>query len=312
MPAPCISILIAAYNPRYLRAALRSVAAQTRSDVEIIVRDDSRGGEVRAVVDAFAAHCPLPLDYRHNEAQLGVRRNYERCFADCRGDYIKFLNDDDLLDATCLERLARALDDNPTVLLATSHRRRIDERDSPLRDSPATTPVLARDALIAGDDIVNALLLLGMNFVGEPSTAMFRRSGIADGAPLFDFLGDPGRGVADVVLWCRLAQQAPVAFLAPRLSSFRVHPEQRQGVSDVRTMGTQSIQSMRAKWLALNRHLQVPPNLLRTQALPTAGANVTDDWEYVAIPAFAQAGSDLQQQVDDWRARRHPFFAAGG
>ncbi len=313
MSTPRISVLIAAYNPRYLKAALQSVAAQTIAGLEIVVRDDSRTDAVESIVRTFAAESGAVVDYQRNEAQLGVRRNYERCFAASRGEYIKFLNDDDLLDRDCLERLARALDDNPGADLATSHRRRIDERGSPLRDWPATTPVLEQDSLVNGDDVINALLLLGLNFVGEPSTAMFRRSAIADGTPLFDFLGDPGRGVSDLVLWCRLAQRGPVAFLAARLSSFRIHGEQRQTLSEVRTLGANSILSMREKWLLLGKHLDVPPNVLRVSPLPTAGttASTANGWVYAPIPAFVPSGSDLQRLVVDWQARRHPFFTAG-
>lgn len=307
MSSPRVSILIAAYNPRFLRAALNSVAAQTEQDVEVVIRDDSRGDAVATVVEAFTAQSSLRVDYQRNETQLGVRRNYERCFADARGEYVKFLNDDDLLDPTCLELLARVLDATPAAHLATSHRRRVDERGSPLRDSPATVPVVAVDSLVDGDSLINGLLLLGLNFVGEPSTAMLRRSAIAAGEPLFDFLGDPGRGVSDVVLWCKLAQRGPVAFLVSRLSSFRIHGEQRQSLDGVQSLGVNSIRSMREKWMQLDGHLDIPPNVLRTVPLP---AGTAAQWRHTAIPAFTEPGSDIEQLVADWRARRHPFFTA--
>ena len=104
------SVLIAAYNARYLRGALESVAKQTYRNISIIVRDDNRTEAVCDVINAFKAQRGLPIDYERNAEQLGVRRNYERCFADADGEYIKFLNDDDLLDPPCIERLVAALE----------------------------------------------------------------------------------------------------------------------------------------------------------------------------------------------------------
>lgn len=312
------SVLIAAYNARYLRGALESVAKQTYRNISIIVRDDNRTEAVCDVINAFKAQRGLPIDYERNAEQLGVRRNYERCFADADGEYIKFLNDDDLLDPPCIERLVAALEHNPSAHLATSHRRRIDDRGSPLRDIPATQPVVRSDSLIDGTSLVNALLLLGLNFVGEPSTALFRRSAIRPDEPLFEFLGDPGRGVADFVVWCKLAQRGDVAFLASRLSSFRMHDEQRQNLLEVRSMGINSIQSMRDKWLELGHHLDIPPNILRIKPLQTATRGDRDaqlisnaSWQFLPIPAFTPPASDAQQLVNDWRAKRHPFFTSG-
>ncbi len=44
---------MAVYNPRYLRAALDSVAAQTHRNSGIIVRDDNRHNAVGEIVQAF-------------------------------------------------------------------------------------------------------------------------------------------------------------------------------------------------------------------------------------------------------------------
>lgn len=312
MAAPKVSILIAAYSPRYLQAALQSTSAQTLQDFEIVVRDDCPTNAVALIVEAFARTSAAPLNYQRNESRLGVRRNYERCFAAAQGEYVKFLNDDDLLDPACIEQLARALDGNPAAHLATSHRRCIDDCGSPLRDIPATQPVVPFDCLIDGSTVINALLLLGLNFIGEPSTAMFRRSAIGDG-PLFDFLGDPGRGVSDLVLWCRLAQAGPVVFLKSRLSSFRMHGQQRQAIPGVQSLAAASIPAMRDKWLALDRHLDCPPNVLQVLPLPAAtGSQPARDprWQYIPVPIFVVPGSDVQQLVSDWRAKRHPFFSA--
>jgi hypothetical protein len=75
------------------------------------------------------------------------------------------LYDDDLLDATCIKRRVTALKRFPSAHLATSHRRRIDERGHPLSDQPTTMPISRDDLRIDGISLINALLMLGHDFV---------------------------------------------------------------------------------------------------------------------------------------------------
>ncbi len=309
---PLVSIVIAAYNPRYLAAALASVAQQTWKHWELVVCDDHRGDAVRTIVEAFAQRSSQEVRYFKNETALGVRRNYERCFREARGKYVKYLNDDDLLDATCIERLARALERSPTAHLATSHRRRIDERGNPLRDQPATTPVFPDDVYIDGLSLINALLLLGLNFVGEPSTTLIRRVAAAhEGEEIISFLDMPGRGLADMTIWLRLALRGDCVFLADRLSSFRIHNEQQTIASTVTQFALTTIPEFRERWLRYTFHERIPGNLLRTIAYykaPSTETRNTSSWQFSPIPLFTPPGVNLQQQLADWLAKQHPFF----
>jgi Glycosyl transferase family 2 len=203
-----VSVLIAAYNPRYLKQALASVKAQSWTNLEIIVCDDSdqASDAIAKIVDEFSRTHSLPVRFVKNPEHFRVRRNYEQCFTLATGEFCKFLNDDDLLEPHCIERMVTALRANPCAHLATSHRRRIDDRGFPLNDQPATQPITREDIRIDGLSLVNALLMLGLNFVGEPSTAMFRtRVARLGDETLIEFLDEFGRGVADIVLWSKLA-----------------------------------------------------------------------------------------------------------
>ncbi|HEX7466329.1 MAG TPA: glycosyltransferase, partial [Usitatibacter sp.] len=68
MPAPQVSILIPAYNPRFFAEAFASARAQKHPSFEIVVRDDSPGTLIEECV--LAANDPR-VRYLRNPARLG-------------------------------------------------------------------------------------------------------------------------------------------------------------------------------------------------------------------------------------------------
>ncbi len=311
---PLVSVLVAGHNPRYLNAALQSVEKQTWPNIEIVVCDDNPGAAVADVVHRFAATSRCRVRYFKNETRLGVRRNYERCLRESSGRYIKFLNDDDVLDPPCIERMVRALERCPSAHLATSHRRRIDERGSPMSDQLATVPITKTDIYVDGLSLINALLMLGLNFVGEPSTAMFRRSAVEGGdGERFQFLGEMGRGIVDMVMWTQLALRGDVVFLADRLSSFRIHGEQQTATTNVSTLALTAIPALRDRWLAFDFFTRIPPNVLRVLPLAdTADGRDTQaqrDWQLLPLSTFSPPNANAEALRAQWLAKEHPFFA---
>jgi Glycosyl transferase family 2 len=303
--ARLVSILIAAWNPRYFEKALRSALAQSYRNIEIVVCDDSREGSIKEIVDR-CQDTSIPIHYERNPERLMTRKNYERCFALARGEFIKFLNDDDWLEARCVERLVAALDSEPTAVLATSARSLVDEHGGPKHDWPATEPLFREDRFVDGQSLGTALLLLGLNFIGEPSTTLFRASAAQIGQEtLFDFRGAQTRGIVDFLLWTRLLCRGDAVYLRERLSNFRIHPEQRQAVSEVRGWAVESIPALRQKWIELGLHFASPPNLLRARSV---GQKVI--LTNHLVPGFAPPDATLSASLDHWRNQRHPFFTS--
>jgi hypothetical protein len=271
--SPLVSIAIPAYNPRYFATALDSALAQTYANVEIVVCDDSADDAIRSVVDARSVSA---VRYLRNRERLRPRGNFTRCFEESRGEFVKFLCDDDVLAPTCVERLMDAFRAAPDVTLATSQRARIDGEGRALPPLPATLPIVAEDALIAGPTLANAMLMAGLNTVGEPSTALFRRADLAAHAPdYFAFRGSAGHGIIDLVTWTRLLMKGNAVYLRDTLSAFRFHREQRQHDPAMRERSVASIRALQASWLALEVHERQAPDQLLVQPFPPDG----DDWQ---------------------------------
>lgn len=100
-----ISVIIPVYNAeKYIGECLTSLARQTFADFEVIVVDDCSTDNSRAVVENFFATFGDRLKFATlsaNSGFPGIPRNI--ALEAVRGDYVYFLDADDLLTATALE-----------------------------------------------------------------------------------------------------------------------------------------------------------------------------------------------------------------
>jgi glycosyltransferase involved in cell wall biosynthesis len=232
MANPLVSILIPAYNERYFAEAFASACAQQGVELEVVVCDDSPGDAIGRVV---AAAGDPRVRYLRNAKNLGFAGNFTQCFQVARGALIKFLNDDDRLRPGCAAMFASILDSNPGVKLATSRRIPIDANGQRLPDGPATAPISQVSAIMAGRELGDYTLVHSMNFIGEPTTVMFRRADVTleDGL-LFRWGGRDYHCLADMALWLRLLANGLAYYTPAPLSEFRMHEGQEQNREGVR------------------------------------------------------------------------------
>src|ERR1041384_5158664 len=92
--SPLVSILIPAYNAeRWISDTIRSALAQTWTRKEIIVVDDGSRDETLAIAQRFAS-CDVLVVTQENQGAATARN---KAFELCQGDYIQWLDADDLL-----------------------------------------------------------------------------------------------------------------------------------------------------------------------------------------------------------------------
>lgn len=108
MSKPHVSIVIPAYNSKYLGEAVESIYGQTYRDFELIVVDDgSPGTAIKEICDKF----PGVRYIRQPNAGPSVARN--RGIREARGALIAFLDDDDMWLSEKLEKQVRFLESRP-------------------------------------------------------------------------------------------------------------------------------------------------------------------------------------------------------
>src|ERR1700722_18397770 len=99
---PLVSILIPAYNGEaWISSTLRSAIAQTWERKEIIVVDDGSTDQTLTVARRFESELVTVISQK-NQGAAATRNN---AFALCKGDYIQWLDADDLMapDKTSLQ-----------------------------------------------------------------------------------------------------------------------------------------------------------------------------------------------------------------
>ena len=105
METPAVSVIIPTYNRgRWLPATVASVLAQTLPSLEILIVDDGSTDDTAAVCAEFS----YPVRYiRQDNAGVGAARN--RGAAEARGEWLAFLDSDDLWTPDKLEVQLAAL-----------------------------------------------------------------------------------------------------------------------------------------------------------------------------------------------------------
>jgi glycosyltransferase involved in cell wall biosynthesis len=229
--APRVSVVIPAYSETFFADAFASARAQTFGDLEIVVCDDSAGSAIEATVSRLG---DARVRYVRNPKRLGFNGNFTECVRQARGEYVKFLNDDDRLAPQCVAALAAALDFDPRVTLATSRRMPIDARGAPVQGHMASMPLAHVSCLIPGAELVNFVLINSMNFIGEPTTVMFRKRDVPlDAGGVFTWNGRDYHCLADLSLWIRLLAKGDAFYQAVALSDYRTHAGQQQALESM-------------------------------------------------------------------------------
>ncbi len=307
---PLVSILIPTANPRYFLQCLDSALAQSYPNIEIVVCDDCDSDDIARLAASRAGR--RGLQYHKNTPRLHARKNYARLLELAQGEYIKYLNDDDLLAPQCVASMVDAFERIPDVTLVTSHRWRIDERSQVIADMPATLPVVGRDSVIEGLSLANAVIMHGLNFIGEPSTMMFRRSDFAprprlDGERPFHFNGEEVTGAIDYAMFSRMLVQGNAVFLKKRLSSFRKHGEQAQARPEVVGRSVDGIRGLQRMWIELGLFRRFPPHVLNCQPLSRSEAQASL-WQPEVARSLPAPPLPVDEAIRQWRATaKHPF-----
>ena len=138
-----ISCIVPVYNgARYVAEALDSILAQTLRPTEIIVVDDGSTDTTAEVVNGYAQDVTY---LRQSNAGPASARN--RGIAIATGDFLAFLDADDLWHADKLERQIAALNANPAAGICLTYVQNfwVDElavERERMRDQPFARPLL--------------------------------------------------------------------------------------------------------------------------------------------------------------------------
>jgi glycosyltransferase involved in cell wall biosynthesis len=112
-----VSVLIPCYNDEaHIGNAIESALDQTWTDCEIIVVDDGSTDKSRAEARRYESEGVLVITQKNEGASAARNRALEAA----EGEYIQYLDADDLLHPEKIEAQVKALEDNPPGFVAVS------------------------------------------------------------------------------------------------------------------------------------------------------------------------------------------------
>jgi len=224
--APVVSICVPIYNgASYLRECLDSILAQTFPDFEVLIVDDQSTDESYEIAQRYASRDPR-FRVMRNQHNLGLVGNWNQCVLLARGEWIKFLFQDDLLEAKCLERMLSVCRPD-TSIVACKRKVIYEEVSKDLQERFERyigrynmDRVFNNETNISPESFCRAVLDNWFcNFIGEPTVVLLRRSVFSR----FGFFNSQLIQVCDFEHWIRVASNTGIIYVPEFLASFRSH-----------------------------------------------------------------------------------------
>ena len=119
---PLVSVVMPAYKHKYIDQALDSLFAQTYSNIEVIICDDSTDDKIKNLIEDKYQNSRFKINYSKNEKRLWGFGSVERGVGLASGEYIKILHDDDILLPTCVSELVYATVEGKAILEKTGRK----------------------------------------------------------------------------------------------------------------------------------------------------------------------------------------------
>ena len=235
---PLVSICIPTYNgAKFIAEAMESAIAQKYSNLEIVVSDDNSNDETLAIIEGYKAKTSIPIHiYKHDPNGIGA--NWNNCVKFAKGDYIKFLFQDDTLVPTCVQKMVIQAVKHPEVGMIYSKRSFIYDNNKKNKDWIKNYGNLHNswhDIEIKNNKIYSGQILLKnksllefpKNKIGEPTAVLLKRE-------VFDKVGyfsTTLKQSLDIEYWYRLMKFFNVLFINEELVTFRLHDNQASNIN---------------------------------------------------------------------------------
>ena len=225
-PLPSVSICVPTYNGRkYLAECIKSIRRQTFTDFEVVVCDD-QSSDGTLELARHLAEDDSRFRFISNARRLGLVGNWNNCIQLARGEWIKFVFQDDIIKPSCLETLLEACRQTNSLFgfcerefvfeegVSMAAREWFEKHREEIRAEYQATPVIGLEqaARIAFRKRMH-------NLVGEPTVTLINQTVFSD-LGVFD---EALVHMCDAEFWYRVMINRGAVFVPERLAVFRVH-----------------------------------------------------------------------------------------
>jgi glycosyltransferase involved in cell wall biosynthesis len=205
--SPKVSIIMPAYNTeKFIGASIESVLNQTYKDFELIIVDDGSEDSTASIVKHYG---DSRIVYFKNDANLGLAGARNIGLSLAKGEYIAWLDSDDLSHPARVEKQLKVLENNKQVGLCGTWVQTIGAVEGAVWKYPTKTDEL-RCRMLFDDPLAT-------------SSAMMRRECLDNQNDAFDPDYPPAE---DYDLWERISQKWNLTNIPEILTYYRIHSAQ--------------------------------------------------------------------------------------
>jgi glycosyltransferase involved in cell wall biosynthesis len=202
-----------AYNARqYITESIESVIAQTYTNWELIIVDDDSTDDTASIIKEFSQQDPRIKYLYQDRGRQGKARN--KAIKNSNGDYIAFLDADDLWEQSKLEVQIDAIENSPDITLLFT-------QGFILQPDGDSIPM---DVKVQNWSFQNDIdLFITQNQIPILSVLVKKQALVDVGY----FSEDPAiQNAEDYHLWIKLLKQSTFLSIPNRLFYYRIHNQQ--------------------------------------------------------------------------------------
>ena len=206
-----VSVIMPAYNAaRYIEQSIRSVISQTFTDWELLVIDDCSDDETAGIADRLAG-----MDDRikviRREQNCGVAQNRNFGVTTAQGEWIAFLDSDDLWNKDKLKKQVELIKKHPDAEISYTASTFIDE------DGKAYPCVMHAKPMLTYNELLHRNLM-------SCSSVMVKRD------MMLRFPMENDEMHEDYVSWLRILREVPCAYgLDEPMLTYRLSKASKSG-----------------------------------------------------------------------------------
>lgn len=217
---PLVCICIPTYNAEAtIGATLRSILAQTYTNLAILVVDNQSTDGTLGVVQSFD---DPRITVHRNSINLGGEGNFNRCIELANGKYTAIYHADDIYEPEMVAAQVEFLESHPQASAVFTEAALIDQSDNFIGELHQPASLAAGGPLHDFPEVFKAVLEHS-NFLICPSvmalTSVYQNDIRAWRGELFG-------SSADLDVWLRMLQKGPVGIIPRRLMRYRISQSQ--------------------------------------------------------------------------------------
>lgn len=238
---PIVSVCVPTYNgAKFLQEALDSVKNQSYQNIEVIISDNASVDETLSIAEHFKNHVSFPVRILHHKPN-GIGENWNHCIKNAKGDFIKFLFQDDTLGVDCIQKMVE-------IALANNAKTVACKRNLIIENENQDAEKIERWVSLFGDlqkdldleyhhqvtvidkNILGAeeLLIQPLNKIGEPIVMLIHKDIFTE----IGYFSTELKQILDFEYWYRILEKFPIYLIDSPLVNFRIHFAQTTMVND--------------------------------------------------------------------------------